>query len=235
MLHALNDLATRVNDGTQETINALQHFLNYCATNPESTVLFWASDMILQNHSDAAYLVVNGARSRAGGYTFLGNKEDKKQINNGPISIIAKVIKHVMASAAESEIAALFMNARELLPLRTTCAELGHIQPATPMRTDNNTASGIINGIFKQDRSKAIDMRFYWLVDRVKQGQFKVYWKSGKENMADFFTKHHPAAHHKKLRSVYTHTKHSPSSLQGCIELLTWRDQYKVQSHMRVA
>jgi len=86
-----------------------------------------------------------------------------------------------MASAAESEIAALFMNARELLPLRTTCAELGHKQPATPMRTDNNTASGIINGIFKQDRSKAIDMRFYWLIDRVKQGQFKVYWESEKK------------------------------------------------------
>ena len=73
------------------------------------------------------------------------------------------------------------------------------------MRTDNNTASGIINGIFKQDRSKAIDMRFYWLVDRVKQGQFKVYWLSGKINLADFFTKHHPAAHHRRLRSMCTH------------------------------
>ena len=77
MLHALNDLATRVNDGTQETINALQHFLNYCATNPESAVLYRASDIILQNHSDAAYLVVSGARSRAGGYTFLKMKTNK--------------------------------------------------------------------------------------------------------------------------------------------------------------
>ena len=75
-----------------------------------------------------------------------------------------------MASAAEAEIAALFMNARDLLPIRTTCAELGHPQPATPIRMDNNTANGIINGIFKEDRSKAIDMRFYWLVDRVEQG-----------------------------------------------------------------
>ena len=75
MLHALNDLATRVNDGTQETINALQHFLNYCATNPESTVLFQASDMVLQNHSDAAYLVVSIDRARVRRYIFLGNKE----------------------------------------------------------------------------------------------------------------------------------------------------------------
>ena len=40
MLHALNDLATRVTDGTQTTVKALQHFLDYCATNPEDTVLY---------------------------------------------------------------------------------------------------------------------------------------------------------------------------------------------------
>ena len=66
-----------------------------------------------------------------------------------------------MLSAAESEIGALFMNAQEILPLQMTCKELGHPQPATPMRTDNNTANGIINGTFQQNRSKAIDMRFY--------------------------------------------------------------------------
>ena len=40
MVHALNDLAARVNNGAQETVKAVQHFLDYCATNPESTVLF---------------------------------------------------------------------------------------------------------------------------------------------------------------------------------------------------
>ena len=180
-----------------------------------------ASGMILRNHSDAAYLVAPMARSRAGGYTFLGNAaSNKNQINNGFISIIAKVIKHVMASAAEAEIAALFMNARGLLPLRAALEELGHPQPPTPMQTDSNTASGIINGIFKQDRSKAIDMRFYWLVDRVKQGQFNVCWGSGKKSLAGYFTKHHPPSHHKRLRPAYLHAKHSPSSLQGRAGLL---------------
>ena len=40
MLHALNDLATRVTDGTQTTVKALQHFLDYCDTNQEATVLY---------------------------------------------------------------------------------------------------------------------------------------------------------------------------------------------------
>ena len=44
MLHALNDLATRVADGTQETFEALQHFLNYCATLPETKIIYRASN-----------------------------------------------------------------------------------------------------------------------------------------------------------------------------------------------
>ena len=151
MLHALNDLATCVTKGTQQTMKALTHFLNYCAANSEATVLYRASDMILHNHSDAAYLVASEARSRAGGFTYFGNSEDKVQIINGPITVMVKIIKAVMSSAAEPEIGALYMNAQQLLPLRITCKELGHPQPPTPMRTDNITASGIINKTCKQN------------------------------------------------------------------------------------
>ena len=220
ILHALNDLATQTKNGTQKTAKVLTHFLNYCADIPDAKVTYQASDMILHNHSDAAYLVASEARSRAGGYTYLGNKKNNRQIINGPIAIIAKIIKVVMASAAEAEVAALYMNAKELVPLRITCEELGHKQPATPMRTDNNTACGILTGTFKQNRSKAIDMRFYWLRDRVEQGQFRIYWERGETNLADYFTKHHPGSHHRRVRPVYVSNKHSPSSLQGCIELL---------------
>ena len=77
------------------------------------------------------------------------------------------------------------MNARELLPLHVTCTKLGHNQPATPMRTDNNTVSGIINRALKQARSKAIDMmRFYWILNRSTQKQFKIYWERGIKNLS---------------------------------------------------
>ena len=102
-------------------------------------VTYCASDMILQNHSEVAYLVASEAQSRAGAFTFLGNKEDNKQIINGPISIIIKIIKVVMVSAAEAEVGALYMNVQALIPLQIMCEELGHKQPLTPMRTDNNT------------------------------------------------------------------------------------------------
>jgi hypothetical protein len=70
-----------------------------------------------------------------------------------------------MSSAAEAEIGAVFINAKEGDFLRTTLEELGHKQPPTPMETDNTTATGYSNGTIKQKRTKAMDMRFYWIKD----------------------------------------------------------------------
>ena len=218
MLHALNDLASRQSNGTHQTLKAMLHFLNYAATLPDAQKVYKASDMILSIDSDAAYLVAPQARSRAGGFHYLGNLDGT--LMNGSIAILAKIIKNVMSSAAESEIGALFMNAKIAIPMRITLEELGHPQPPTPIKTDNTTANGIINGTVKQQRSKAIDMRFYWLQDRVEQGQFKIYWAPGDENWADYFTKHHSPTHHKKIRPIYLKELNSPSDLQGCLDLI---------------
>jgi hypothetical protein len=118
--------------------------------------------MILYIHSDAYYLSEKEAKSRSGGFFYMGSstKTDKK-LTNGAILIISKVLKHVMSSAVEAEIGAVFINAKERAVLRTTLEELGHRQPPTPMETDNTTATGYSNGTIKQKCTKAMDMRFY--------------------------------------------------------------------------
>jgi len=50
MAHALSTIASAQSSGTQKTREAMIHFLNYCATHPEATVRFRASDMILKIH-----------------------------------------------------------------------------------------------------------------------------------------------------------------------------------------
>ena len=114
------------------------------------------------------------------------------------------------------------MNAQELAPMQTTLEELGHPQPPTPLRTDNSTADGIMNKTIKQRQSKAMDKRFYWVQDRVEQGEYRVFWAPGKVNLADYYTKYHSPATHRKLRPIYTYIEgKSPTSLQGCVEILT--------------
>ena len=71
-----------------------------------------ASDMKLAVHSDASYLSEPKARSRAGGHFFLSN-EGTVPGNNVAVLNIAHIIKHVMSPATKSELAALYIMAKE--------------------------------------------------------------------------------------------------------------------------
>ena len=64
--------------------------------------------------------------------------------------VIAQILKMVVASTAEAEVASLYHAVQEIVPLQVTAEELGHKQPPTSLRTDNNTASGIMNGVITQ-------------------------------------------------------------------------------------
>ena len=100
------------NERNQEIQDALEYFLNYCATHPEAEIIYRASDMILTVDSDAAYQVASKSRSRASGYHFLGNM-DGLLFNGAIFILLAKLIKAVMQSAAEAECGTLYMNAKE--------------------------------------------------------------------------------------------------------------------------
>jgi hypothetical protein len=211
MLPALGTLAAQQSAPTKHTIQALTQFLNYAASHPDAIIRYRASDMILSVESDCSYLSEPKARSRWAGFHFLGEHNDTGIATrlNGPIHVPCQILKEIVSSAAEGELAGVFHNAKEACPIRICLDELGHPQPATPLITDNTTAAGIANDTVKQKRSKAMDMRFYWIRDRIRQKQFNVFWRKGALNRADYMTKHHPAQHHRKIRSAYLHDPNS--------------------------
>jgi hypothetical protein len=167
VLMPLNYITTEQTKATEKTQAATNQLLDYRATHPDATIRYHTSDMKLHIHSDASYLSVSNARSRLGGLFFCGEKPPEEDTLNVLILNVASVIKNVITSEAESEVGACFQNAQSGAPLRVTLAELGHIQPPTPLRTDNSTAFGILNETIKQKRSKAMDMRYHWLTYRV--------------------------------------------------------------------
>ena len=211
MLVALNTLAADQSTATIHTKNAVHQLLDYVSTHPCTTVRYHASDMCLHVDSDASYLSVKKSRSRAGGYFYLSDHSTNPSKSpviptpNGPLHAECRTLRNVMASAAEAELGALFHNGQVAVPIRTCLAEMGFPQPPTPIKTDNSTAAGIINSSIRQKKSKAMDMRFYWIKDRVSQKHFLVYWESGLTNKGDYYTKHFPASHHAQVRSQYVH------------------------------
>ena len=157
--------------------------------------------MVLAGHSDGSYLSEKDARSRAGGHWFLSSDKEYPP-GNGSILNISQVIKAVMSSAAEAELGALYINAREAVYICKILTEMGHKQPRSPLQTDNSTAEGVVNNNVQTKRLKAMDMRFHWLRDRESQGQFRIYWRPGKNNKADYWSKtQHPPALHRDVRS----------------------------------
>ncbi len=161
-------------------------------------------------HRDDSAVSATRSRSRGAGHFILSSEheEHSQPTSNthsldGPIHTLCKIIDVVVGSAAEAEIGAGYLNGQAVVPIAVTLAEMGHPQGPTPMQVDNTTSEGFANGTMKQKRSKAMDMRWYWLQDRVRQKQFLVYFCPGKDNLADPFTKHHTPAHIKQVKPKF--------------------------------
>ncbi len=104
-----------------------------------------------------------------------------------------------MAPAAESELAALFVTAREMIPHGQTLISIGWPQPKSPIQTDNSTAAGVTNKMIVPHWDKMMDMHLWWLCCRASQDQFRYYWDASSKNWADYHTKHHSNTYHEAL------------------------------------
>ena len=212
ILTALSEIASQQAAPTEKTMQRVNTFLNYMATHPDAIIRYYASDMILNVHSDASYLTAPKARSRAGGHFFLGSlPKDGCPIRlNGAILTQCAILKCVAASAAEAELGALFLNAMDAKIIRLTLEEMGHPQPPTPIHVDNSTAVGIVNNTIKRQRSRAMNMRYFWLLCHEAQRLLKIRWHPGHENLGDFPSKVHNGAHCQRARPFYLQTSQSP-------------------------
>ena len=227
LLTPLSAIAVQQAKPTERTMKHVEQLLDYIASQEDAVITYHASDMVLAVHSDAGYNNEAQARSRAGGHFYLSRNEDIPP-NNGSILTIAQIIKAVMSSAAEAELGALYINAREAVHIRNILTEMGHHQPPTPIQTDNTTAEGVVNNKVQPKRTKPMDMRFHWLRCRMAQKQFRFHWRPGNTNLGDYYTKHHPGTHHKNFRreiltpvsKVFKLFKsgESGSLLRGCVE-----------------
>jgi hypothetical protein len=138
LLPALSDVSTEQAYGTKKTLFKLNQLLDYCHINPEATVQFFKSDMQLTIESDASYLSVFKARSRAAGYFYLSSCS--QPITNRVIHVFCHMMREVVSSLAGAKHGAFFDSSKEACPLRIALEELGHSQAPTALTTYNSSA-----------------------------------------------------------------------------------------------
>ena len=110
-----------------------------------------------------------------------------------------------------------------------TLEELGHPQLKTHIHCNNATAIGITNNTVKRQRLQSMEMRYFWVCDKIAQDAYSVKWHPGQENLADYHNKHHLGPHHQAVCPWYQHEEHSPLvlpqatppiTLKGCVGTL---------------
>ena len=112
-----NTVLVSLSDIGSKTMDEVQQILDYLTSNPNATICYHASGMILFIHSDVSYLSVTKASSRASGIFFLSDPKPDTitfsvytPILNWFVFIMCKVLRNIMASTAESEYGSLFLN-----------------------------------------------------------------------------------------------------------------------------
>jgi hypothetical protein len=203
LLTALSAITARQSNRTQAVAEACHQLLDYVAMHPDVGIRYHACDMILAVHTDASYLSEIGGKRRAPGHFYLTNR-NVEDFNNGAVLTLSSIIKHVMSSASETKLAALYYGCKQAAPIRVTLKEMGHPQPApTPVTTNNITDWGLTMSTMMPKASKSNDQWINWLKCHNAQRQFKYLWRKGILNRADYTSKHHPARHHQNVRPFY--------------------------------
>ena len=77
---------------------------------------------------------------------------------------------------------------------------LGHPQPPTPIHADDFMAAVTSNNNVKRRRSRAMDMKYVWLVYQVYQHIFSVQLMPLLENMYVYHTRNFSFAHSMRVR-----------------------------------
>ena len=182
MLPALNSLFTTQYKPTACTNHDTAQFLDNTATHSHTTIRYNRSDMVLHMHSDVSFLCEPNAKRRIGSFFFMINQSSdptkphtQQSKLNGVLHVECRLLRRIMASAAEAEIGGVFHNCQTSVLLRIALQELGHSQPPTPIQTDNSTTVSFANSTIKIKRTKAVDMNFHWIKDRICQKEFLVY------------------------------------------------------------
>ena len=104
---------------TQVVQQACNQLLDCVATHPQTSLKFIASDMTLAVHTDALYLSESNSKSPATGHFSLPH-HNNPSTPNVPILTLSTIIWHILASASEAELTALFYGCKQAIPLWIT-------------------------------------------------------------------------------------------------------------------
>ena len=183
-LTAVAYLATRVTRCSVDDLAKLERLLKYVNETKDRGVVFEAGTkgIVVSVLIDAAYGVHPDGRSHTGSCVVVGmrgavhSKSAKQQI--------------VTKSSTEAELVALSDSTNQALHLRHFIIGQGHACGPVTVYQDNMSCMSLIErGRSAAERTRHIAIRYFWLKERVDQGEARVRHLGTKEMYANLLTK----------------------------------------------
>ncbi len=184
--------------------------------------------MIINVYLDVSYLFESDACSWACGHFFMGwSAKDGNPIKlNGAFFYLmhhTAICCCICRGSWTQQPILKLQRGHDFLPY------IGRIRTPAPnfqVHCENTTAIGVANNSVKRQHLWSMEMRYFWVCDKIAQDAYDVKWHPGQENLADYQSKYHPGVHHHAICLWYLHTKYSPlvlpratrpSTLKGCV------------------
>ena len=139
-------------------------------------------------------------------------------------------------SSTEAELVALSDSANQVIWTRNFLQLQGHHQPPATIYQDNQSTIQLIrNGRSNSERTRHVDIRYFFLHDRTRTGDIAITYLPTEEMIADLLTKPLQGELFRKLKKELLNTNTSVTYAEGCKtekqpqhhrDLLTYQDQF---------
>jgi hypothetical protein len=161
----------------------LERVVKYLRSTPELGIIIRPDEgTVIQVHIDASFGVHHSdGKSHSGMFITTGS---------GPVLVKSTKQKIVTKSSTEAELVALSDLSSLGLWLRDFLLAQGeNPQPVTVYQDNMSTLALINNGGSTSERTRHINIRYFWLKDRIDTGDITPVYRPTEEMIADFFTK----------------------------------------------
>jgi hypothetical protein len=181
-LCAVSHLASRVNNPTVDDQKKLDRVMNYLAhTNERKVVMKWGGSVTMEAYIDASFGGHADCKSRSGIMLMMsgscaGAWSAKQKLNT--------------KSSTEAEIVGLSDGLSHVIWARELICAQGYVLPPTKVHQDNQGVLSIMSGgRSPKHRTKHLDIRHFFVRDRVATGDVVLRYCPTREMVADVLTK----------------------------------------------
>jgi len=194
-LLAVSFLTTRVSDPDEDDMKKLNRLLRYFnSTRDLALIIKHNPGSTIEAYIDASYGIHNDCRSHTGMIITLGH---------GAIDTRSTKQKLNTKSSTESELVALSDMCGKVIWCREFLIGQGMNPPPARVYQDNQSTLAMIkHGSSTSDRTKHVSIRYFWVKDRVDQGEIEVIYCPTEDMIADILTKPLQGETFKKLRAL---------------------------------